>query len=231
MGAPTNETVTESAAKRGDKEVAMLRQYVAELVAAQGTRLPPEPELSNLLGLPRNRLRYALRKLETEGLIWRHVGKGTFIGQRSLATEGLEGLVNPQDVMEARLVVEPRVANLAALRATTPDLIAMRQCLAALQENRTSYWEWRIWDERLHRLIATAARNPMLLGVIDLIRGSTEIGLRHRMEQIYTGKPLDDTNVEHEKIVRAIGDRDPAGAEALMREHLYSVKERLFGER
>lgn len=202
-----------------------------ELVAAKTTRLPSEPELCKLLGMRRNRVRKALRTLEAQGLIWRHVGKGTFVGQPSLGAEDLQRLVNPQDAFEARLVVEPTITSFAAQRATPDDLRAMRQCLAELRSRQTSYLEWRIWRDRLHRLIAAAARNPMLLGIVDLIFANTEVGLIHRMDQVFGNTSLEDFNRELETIVSALEDRDPVRAESLMRAYLLGIKRRLFGDR
>jgi len=55
------------------------------------SRLPPERELAVLLGVSRSGLREGLEILEAEGRIWRHVGKGTFVGPRPIqAATGLD---------------------------------------------------------------------------------------------------------------------------------------------
>lgn len=226
-----NQEITVRSVADPTDEVATLRRYMAELVATKTNRLPPEPELCTLLGLRRNQVRKALRALEAQGLIWRHVGKGTFIGQPRLMSDDLKRLLNPQDVLEARLMVEPTITSFAAQRASADDLRAMRECLVQLQSNQASYLEWRIWDERLHRLIASAARNPMLLAIVDLICSNTESGLRQRMEQVYSNTRLDDRTREQEAIVSALEERDPQRAEALMRAYLLGIRRRLFGDR
>ena len=68
----------------------------------------------------------ALAELEADGLIWRHVGRGTFIGARpvlNLADAAYLGeLTSPSQVIAARLVIEPELARLAATHATRADL-------------------------------------------------------------------------------------------------------------
>ena len=51
----------------------------------QGVRLPPERHLTDELGMTRATLRKALGALERDGVIWRHVGKGTFVADGSPA--------------------------------------------------------------------------------------------------------------------------------------------------
>ena len=59
--------------------VARLRGFIKEGGFSGGGRLPPERHLSDQLGLSRATLRKALDALERDGVIWRHVGKGTFV--------------------------------------------------------------------------------------------------------------------------------------------------------
>ena len=66
--------------------ITQLRAYLAQAELPEDGRLPPERELSDALGVSRTELRKALTALETEGQLWRHVGKGTFIGSRPIDT-------------------------------------------------------------------------------------------------------------------------------------------------
>ena len=59
-----------------------LRQFVQENGFNHNDRLPPERALCLQFGVMRGELRKALAELESDGLIWRHVGRGTFIGAR-----------------------------------------------------------------------------------------------------------------------------------------------------
>ena len=61
-----------------------LRAYLAQNDYPADGRLPPERKLCEELGVTRTSLRKALATLELEGQIWRHVGRGTFIGARPL---------------------------------------------------------------------------------------------------------------------------------------------------
>ena len=115
-----------------------LRAYLAQQNLNANAQLPPEREFCEVLGVSRGELRKALAVLEENGELWRHVGKGTFVGTRPF--EEITGVAeiaaasNPREVMHARLAVEPMLAREAALNATAADIAEMRQCLKASRE-------------------------------------------------------------------------------------------------
>jgi DNA-binding FadR family transcriptional regulator len=209
-----------------------LRAYLAHQGRVAGTRLPPERLLAGELGVSRGTLRKALADLEVEGLIWRHVGRGTFVGNRPVETVQDLGEVtrrtNPAGVMEARLSLEPELARLAALHATPADLEELAECV---QQSREA-GDWRTyeyWDNRLHRVVAEATANVVLLALFDslnTIRRTVTWGRLRRFA------PRPDSShhsfAEHDRIVGAIVDRDPGAAAAAMRVHLRSVRDHLL---
>lgn len=64
-----------------------------------------------MLGCSRETIRKVLRQLEIEGVVWRHQGKGTFMGPPASSIERpLDRIIesaSAQDLMDARLVYEP----------------------------------------------------------------------------------------------------------------------------
>ena len=92
--------------------VTRLRSYIVERGFTQGVRLPPERHLTDELGMSRATLRKALGALERDGVIWRHVGKGTFIadGSPQAPTSAMVELgrqLTPFRMMRARMAIEP----------------------------------------------------------------------------------------------------------------------------
>ncbi|MBX6321348.1 MAG: FadR family transcriptional regulator [Rhodospirillaceae bacterium] len=212
--------------------LAQLRAYLAQGGFGVDSRLPPERTLCRSLGLTRSALRKALAVLEAEGQIWRHVGKGTFVGTRPIdgVTDiaALTRSTNPAEVMRARLLIEPEVARLAALNATAAHLAEMRLCLARTRAAET-WRQYESWDNRLHRVIAAATQNSLLLALLDIlsaVRRTVTWG-RLRTEQV---RPARDHHsfAEHDEIVAAIAERDMDRARAAMRRHLESVERNLL---
>ena len=77
-----------------------------------GERLPSEPDLSKQLGVSRATLREAMRTFETQGLIRRRQGSGTFVvGRVPVIEAGLE-LLESLDTMAERLGLEVSVSDL-----------------------------------------------------------------------------------------------------------------------
>lgn len=77
-----------------------------------GERLPSEPELAKQMGVSRATLREAMRTFETQGLIRRRQGSGTFVvGEVSVIESGLEVLESIETMAE-RLGLEISVSDL-----------------------------------------------------------------------------------------------------------------------
>jgi DNA-binding FadR family transcriptional regulator len=194
------------------------------------SKLPPERELSEQLGVKRAVLRKALAKLEDEGHIWRHVGKGTFVGSppSSLLSDVsvIATRTNPSQVMEARLMVEPELARLAALHATATEIEEMARCIRGTKQAR----EWRtyeMWDNRLHRAVAKASGNVCLLAVFDMLNAirRTVAWKRLRKHELSLEH---HSFAEHDALIEAIEERDTEAAAAIMRDHLRAVRRDLL---
>lgn len=218
-----------------DDDVNRLREYIdARAGADDGGRLPPEPKLCEALGISRGRLRTVLKRLETDGLIWRHVGKGTFAGPRQIPADeaSLSAAVSMDDLLDARLVLEPQLAAQAAIHATPADIAALENCLSEMEDSGP-FMHWKRLDERLHRAIAESTHNALLLMMYETMRTQIRLNLDSRIEAVYSPMigPRQDTDNEHRQLVDAIRAHNPDRAEQAMREHLKSVRTRLFGQR
>ncbi|HEY8566046.1 MAG TPA: FCD domain-containing protein [Beijerinckiaceae bacterium] len=194
-------------------------------------RLPPERLLAQELALSRGALRRALDVLASEGRIVRVQGKGTFVGPPpalpSREIGALQGRTNPPEVMEVRRELEPVLARLAALRATGADIDTMRRFARRTAEAGDADAR-ELWDGALHRRIAEAAGNALLLALFDLVdRVRQDPAWRSLRERARSAARLTAYVEEHERLIAAIADRDAAAAEAAMRDHLAHVAEGL----
>lgn len=208
-----------------------IKQYVAAEGFNHNDRLPPERVLSERFAVSRGELRKALAELEEDGLIWRHVGRGTFIGARpvlNLADVAYLGeLASPAQVIAARLVIEPELARLAAIYGARSNFEEIQSCSRRCRE--ASDWRsYEAWDNNLHYAIAKATHNKLLVYLFDIlnvVHRSTVWG------QPRTSRKPPDTHIsfaEHDAICAAIVTRDPATAALRMRDHLISVRDRVL---
>jgi GntR family transcriptional regulator, transcriptional repressor for pyruvate dehydrogenase complex len=194
-----------------------------------GDRLPSVKSLAERFTVAAPTLREALRRLQASGVIEIKHGSGIYVrsGQeRVLLANPNRGEIEIQtmrDLLDARLLIEPRLAELTARDADDAKIAALRQCL----EEAEGYLSGED-DERLHRAnmryhltIARLAGNPILAQVIESL-----IEL-YSFEQLllisfYDDRPRDHR--EHVGILEAISRKDPEQARELMRQHLEGVK-------
>lgn len=202
--------------------------------ASPGDRLPPERELCHELGLSRGELRKALLALEAQGVVERHVGRGTFLRAAPEAPsdapllDRLREITSPHDAMMARLSLEPELAGHAAIHAA-PRHLAEASRLAAEMRSADNWAEYERLDARFHALIATASGNPLLAELHRIVNAVRLSVVWSRLELPQGGPPADyHSFAEHDAIVAALESRDRNAAHAAMRTHLKSVRATLL---
>ncbi len=225
------------ARERGDAGAltAMLRRELLSNRWQSGDRLPTERELGARHGLARNTVRRALQALESEGLICRYVGRGTFkaLGA-ALAPDVMEltsiAGASPADVLECRLVFEPEFAPLVVARASQADLDRMDECVRNA-DDAADVAGFEVWDAALHDAIAVATRNQTM---IAMARALARIRLQAEWGQLkarsMTAERRTRLQTEHRAIIDAFRHRDKAGARARLREHILHVRAYMFAE-
>jgi GntR family transcriptional regulator, uxu operon transcriptional repressor len=195
-----------------------------------GSKLPTERALVDRLAAPRSAVRRALETLEHEGLITRHVGRGTFLTEAATRkVDGAPADTSPSEIMQVRLLLEPQVATLAARVATQADLERIAECLDA-GGACDDFESFETWDARLHRAIAQAAHNGLLMNMFDVLNTARALPVWGTLKR-RTSSPERRRcyHREHTAIVDALRDRDPDGAAQAMRSHLQNVSDNLLG--
>lgn len=218
-------------ADANDATLVQLRAWLTRHDFPPDTRLPAERELSEILGVSRGDLRKALATLEAEGQLWRHVGKGTFTGARKIEVMSLAEIdreTNPAEVMRTRLLIEPLIAREAALNATSKHIEALRRCVRRTHK-ATTWRQYETADNELHRCVAEATDNRLLLALFDAlnaVRRAVVWGLlRHNTDR---PPPNHHSFAEHDRIIEAIERRDLEGASRAMYVHLRAVERNLI---
>lgn len=212
-----------------------LKAFISAGNYAPGDRLPAERELIGALGMTRTTLRRALDSLEQEGLIWRHVGKGTFLAEpQEKQVEGclthISQQLTPVKMMRARLSIEPAIAREAALHATGEAMARIRQAIEH-SEAAESWAEYEACDDAFHHAIAVASDNILLSGLYEQMNKVQRNVAWGKVVRETVRPPRSHSSfAEHRQIAEAIETRQPALAQDAMRRHVGSVSARLFGE-
>ena len=198
----------------------------AELISRPGsigTFLPSERLLCERYAVSRPFLREVLSGLSHRGLLEIMPGRGTRVrGVTSLDVARMVRVslpardATPRQLIEARATLEVQCVRLAAERATTADLTAIRATLDQFNRGVDTVSEAKA-DIAFHALIARAAGNP----VLELMFGSIAPLVFQIMLRSLRDPSTRDRGVPmHERIVDALAERDTATAAAIMAEHL-----------
>jgi GntR family transcriptional regulator, transcriptional repressor for pyruvate dehydrogenase complex len=207
--------------------VDQVRELIRSGRLAAGDRLPSERELAEQFGVSRVTVRDALRSLEAVGLLQIKVGAngGAFLRAPSTADAGrgmsdmlLMAQLSPEDVAEARLMLELNTVMLAVNRAEPGDIEALRSICersAALLEDG-EYDVHLSWD--FHERLAGATHNPAIEMIHHSFRGPLSLARARAREPASVAHRR--TVEEHTEIVDALEARDVERAREVMAHHL-----------
>jgi GntR family transcriptional repressor for pyruvate dehydrogenase complex len=202
-----------------------------------GDKLSPERQLVREFGTSRVAVREALRTLEHRGLLEVRQGAtgGYFVRTadaglllRDFRTLLRLGRVSIAHLLEARLLVEPEMARLAALRGTEGDLKALRQAIDERSEVSPSGSPPRMLDITFHRLIAEAAKNPVHAFLAHALMDLEADLVIPRID--LTADDSREIDRAHRTIFDAVAMRDAPGACATMEAHIIDLQRRLRRE-
>ena len=198
-----------------------------------GDRLPNERMLAEQFAASRTSVREALRGLEQAGVIYikKGVNGGVFVADpdHRMISRPFQTLlqlrkVTMDNIVEARLIFEPEAARLAAHRAKPEDLEEMKQVI----ENMSGAVETGelpgSFDLKFHKLIARAARNPILEMLSESMLEVASQVITELHPSIDVLKHVVD---RHREVFEAVRKRDGDLAFSVMSRHIIDVRNRL----
>lgn len=194
-----------------------------------GDRLPSVKSLAERFSVAAPTLREALRRLQASGVVEIKHGSGVYVRndqERVFLANPNRTEIEAQTMLhllDARLLIEPRLAELTTQEADDAGISELWGCLEEAERYLTGDDDetLHLANMRFHLMIARHAGNPILAQVIESF-----IEL-YSFEQLllmsfYNDRPRD--HHEHVGILEAISRRDPPQARELMRRHLEGVR-------
>ncbi|HVL69753.1 MAG TPA: FCD domain-containing protein [Vicinamibacterales bacterium] len=216
--------ISETIAKRIQRQISRGR-------LSAGAKLPAEREMARLYKTSRVSVREAYRSLEELGLlhIRRGADGGAFIAkmdhgavQRSLSLVLRLGRMSHSELTEARLVVEPPIARLAARRASPEDLAKLKQVIERQEGALARRGNYRPTNMLFHRTLAECAHN---LPLATLMNSLADLMMEEIVEKVEVPRPVQEEVCHfHRLIYDAVQRHDEELAHDLMLQHVGQIQ-------
>jgi len=216
--------------------VRRIKKQISDGRLLAGHKLPAEREMARQFKTSRVSVREAYRSLEEVGVlrIRRGADGGAFIAKvdhgpvlRSLSLVLGLAKTSHKELTEARMLIEPPIARLAALRARKEDIARLeRVLLQEEQEAALRTGPFRPTGSLFHRSVAACARNLPLIVLMNALADLTaeaasaldvSTRARHRVKNCHY----------HQLIFEAIQRRDGDTAYTIMAQHIGDIQGRV----
>lgn len=214
-----------------DKVADRIIELIKERHLLPGDKLPTERELTEMMNVSRPVIRSALRALAVMKIVENRHRAGTYITslKPELMIEHLELVFQLEDttymqLLQARKIVEPSLAALAAQNISEDEIRILDQCLEDSIKAIDDPIAFMNADVILHRTITDVAKNAILTSFMNSI---SKLGYHSRRRTTEIPEIRKKTIEDHQTIVAAIKQQDAQAASKAMLDHLTHVEERL----
>lgn len=202
-----------------------LRQRIRKGEWQPGEYLPSITHLAHTMHVSTGSVREALRSLQSMGVVRIEHGRGVIVvsaraNEHRDSANDQPNLTNVIALAEARRLIEPELAALAAERGLDSELSTIKQLAITMEIQANSGVDFVNPDTAFHAAIAQAAHNPVLqqmlatmhpLFMVSRLITSQEPGMTDRAVRY------------HHLIAEAIFERNPTQARLLMLAHMNDV--------
>jgi DNA-binding FadR family transcriptional regulator len=191
---------------------------------APGERLPAERDLARRLGVGRSSVREAIAALQVDGVVVTRPGSGTYVADAPPVDRPAAHDVSPSALLEARALLEPRVAALAARRAGAGE--GDDEAERLLDAMETATLAWNDADRLFHLRLAELTGNAVLAALAAQIAGVMDQPLWQRLRDDSVADAAHKRMhvAEHRMIYEAIRDGDETAAEFYAAQHIDRVR-------
>lgn len=219
----------------------LIIDQIREIILSGGLKpkdkLPSERELGERFKASRIAVREALKNLEASGLIVIKPGSGVFVAETNSKTmsDSLYSILRIQntslnEISEARLMFEPRVAYLAAERITDKDMQLLEENIKKTESVLNSRMQSTNENIEFHSLVADSVHNTL---ISLTMRTMLEVARVMTLENSRSIKKRVAISVKsfnmHKLIIEAFRQHDSDKAYQLMRDHIVEVQAALKG--
>ena len=204
-----------------DQSVDWLRMQVQDGIWPIGTKIPPEAQLAQELGVARNTVREAVRALVHTGVLEIRRGAGTFVRADNevdaVFTRRLQQ-AGVGDTADLRRAIESEATRLACTRRTEADLADLKQALQRRDAAKESsaQTDFVNADYRFHRAIVRAAHNDLF----DQLFRCLAAEVKARPDDQFAHSSPAEREQAHHDVVEAIAARNEIAAIQAVLVHL-----------
>ncbi|MGG6796611.1 UNVERIFIED_CONTAM: FadR family transcriptional regulator [Streptococcus canis] len=197
-----------------------------------GAKLPNEYELAQDLDVGRSTIREAVRSLATRNVLEVRQGSGTYVSSKKGVSEDPLGFALVKDtakltadLFELRLLLEPRIAALAAQNATPKEIKELEKIVVEIEEAVAAGDPKHLQlDVTFHSMMAKFSGNIAMDSLLPVINKSI-----HLINANATNHQMKEGSLQaHRDILTAIKERNPIAAHDAMLLHIMTVKRTAF---
>lgn len=214
-----------------DRVVQSIQKQILSENLPVGTKLPPEREFAERLGVSRTVIREAVRVLAAKGLLETSHGVGTTV--RALTREeavkpldlflrSLGRQISLEHLHQVRSLIEVENTRLAAEWASENDIQDLQRILNEMDAAKADATLFALKDTEFHRRLAETSRNPLLILLLDSIQ---DLMIEVRKLVAKEDGLVQRVMPAHAALLERIQARDVKGAQQRMRHHLRAALE------